>query len=308
MPNFTWDVDPVLFHFPSWLAFLPVDGIRYYSLLYVGVFLGGHKLLDWQIQRAGGDEEQANDFLLYGVIAVLGGARMGHVFFYEWERFLDDPMWLFMIHKGGLASHGAVAGIFVAMWVFTKLRRQSLVEGCDRLAISGALGAILVRAGNFFNSEIVGRETHADWGIRFPRYDRMADAPLRHPSQLYEMFLGVVVLVTLIVADRLAGKEKRPRGLMLGLFMLVYFSGRFAVEYFKEYQTLEKGSWLTMGQWLSLIPALVGAWLLLRCVIKRTPAEWRVFTVPSDASFDDDDDSESADGDDDVDDVLLDRG
>lgn len=309
MPNFTWDLDPVLFHFPSWLAFLPVDGIRYYSLLYVGVFLGGHKLLDWQIQRAGGDEEQANDFLLYGVIAVLGGARMGHVFFYEWDRFVEDPMWLFMIHKGGLASHGAVLGVLLAIWIFTKLRRQSFVEGCDRLAFSGALGAILVRAGNFFNSEIVGRETHADWGVRFPRYDHVADAPLRHPSQLYEMVLGIIVMATLIIADRLAGKEKRPRGLMLGIFLVVYFSGRFCVEYFKEFQTLEKGSGLTMGQWLSLIPTLVGVWLLVQCFKNPTTALWRVFNIPKNATFDEEEEDDDGDpkGDDDVDDVLLDR-
>ena len=159
MPAFTWDVDPILIHFPSWLSFLPVEGIRYYSLLYVGVFLGGYKLLDWQIRRAGGSEEDANDFVVYGVIAVLAGARMGHVFFYEWDRFVKDPMWLFMIHKGGLASHGATIGLLFVMWLFTKLRRQSFIEGCDRFAFSAALGSILVRIGNFFNSEIVGRKT-----------------------------------------------------------------------------------------------------------------------------------------------------
>ena len=89
LPKFTWDIEPTLFKYPDWLGFMPGDGIRYYSLLYVGVFLGGYKLLDWQIKRAGGSEEDASDFVLYGVVAVLGGARVGHVLFYEFDRFLE---------------------------------------------------------------------------------------------------------------------------------------------------------------------------------------------------------------------------
>lgn len=305
MPAFTWDIDPVLIHFPSWLSWLPVDGIRYYSLLYVGVFLGGYKLLDWQIQRAGGDAEDANDFVLYGVIAVLGGARMGHVFFYEWDRFVKDPLWLFKIWEGGLASHGATIGLLFAMFLFTKFRRQSFIEGCDRFAFSAALGAILVRIGNLFNSEIVGRPTNADWGVRFPRYDHVAEPPLRHPSQLYEAALGILVMIALLVADRALGKEKRPRGAMIALFMALYFTGRFLVEFVKEYQPGETAVGLTTGQWLSLLPALAGYLGLLWSLKKWVPAKWNLHRVPTDDDNLDDEDDES--GDEDVDDVLLDK-
>jgi phosphatidylglycerol:prolipoprotein diacylglycerol transferase len=305
LPAFTWDVDPILVFFPAWLAWLPVDGIRYYSLLYVGVFLGGYKLLDWQIRRAGGDPEDASDFVLYGVIAVLGGARMGHVFFYEWDRFVKDPLWLFKIHEGGLASHGATIGLFLAMYLFTKLRRQSFIEGCDRFAFSAALGSILVRIGNLFNSEIVGRVTNADWGVRFPRYDRVPEPPLRHPSQLYEALLGLVVMAALFVVDRALGKEKRPRGVMISLFMALYFTGRFSVEYFKEYQPGETAAGLTTGQWLSLVPAAAGYLGLLVSLKKRIPARWNVYRAPA-GDPDELDDSENG-GDDDVDDVLLDK-
>jgi prolipoprotein diacylglyceryl transferase len=314
LPAFTWDIDPILVRFPSWLSWLPVDGIRYYSLLYVGVFLGGYKLLDWQIRRAGGDPEDANDFVLYGVIAVLGGARMGHVFFYEWDRFVKDPMWLFRIDKGGLASHGATVGLLLAMYLFTKFRRQSFIEGCDRFAFSAALGSILVRIGNFFNSEIVGRVTNADWGVRFPRYDCppgspaqcLSEVPLRHPSQAYEVVLGLLVMAALLVVDRALGKEKRPRGVMISLFMALYFTGRFVVEYFKEYQPGETAAGLTTGQWLSLIPAGLGYGVLYLSFKKQVPAKWNVqgAPVPDQDDVDDDDDD---DGDEDVDDVLLDK-
>ncbi len=303
MPAFTWDIDPILVHFPAWLSWLPVDGIRYYSLLYVGVFLGGYKLLDWQIRRAGGDPEDANDFVLYGVIAVLAGARMGHVFFYEWDRFVQDPLWLFSIHEGGLASHGAAIALFLALYLFTKFRRQSFVEGCDRFAFSAALGAILVRVGNFFNSEIVGRPTGSDWGVRFPRFDRVPDPPLRHPSQLYEVFLGLVVMAALFVLDRALGKEKRPRGVLISSFMALYFTGRFIVEFFKEYQPGEAGVGLSTGQWLSLLPALGGYVGLVLSFRRRVPAHWNVYRAPA-GDRDEPDDSDDG-GDDDVDDVLL---
>jgi phosphatidylglycerol---prolipoprotein diacylglyceryl transferase len=305
MPAFTWDIDPVLIHFPSWLAWLPIEGVRYYSLLYVGVFLGGYKLLDWQIRRAGGDPDDANDFVLYGVIAVLVGARIGHVFFYEWDRFVKDPLWLFKLHEGGLASHGATLGLLLAMKLFTRLRRQSFIEGCDRFAFSAALGSILVRIGNFFNSEIVGRVTGGDWGVRFPRYDRIPNPPLRHPSQLYEVLLGIIVMAALLVTDRALGKEKRPRGVMISLFMALYFTGRFFVEFFKEYQPGEVETGLTTGQWLSLVPAAAGYVGLFFSFQKRVEARWNVHRSP-DPGGDELDDSDDG-GDDDIDDALLDK-
>ncbi|HTM44292.1 MAG TPA: prolipoprotein diacylglyceryl transferase [Polyangiaceae bacterium] len=281
LPTVTWDVDPVLFHYPSWLP-LPGDGLRYYSLLYVMVFLGGYKLLDWQIRRAGGHEDDANDFVLYGVIAVLAGARFGHVFFYEWDRFVEkfptDPFWVFKIWQGGLASHGATIGLLFAMWLFTKRRHQSFIEGCDRFSFSAALGSTLIRIGNLFNSEIVGKLTDQTWGFRFPRYDRGEDPiPLRHPSQLYEMTLGLTVMASLYFADRALGKERRPRGALISIFFVVYFTGRFIVEFFKENQSdFEKNLPLTMGQLLSIIPILAGIIGLVISLKKKIPAHWNV--------------------------------
>jgi phosphatidylglycerol:prolipoprotein diacylglycerol transferase len=271
---FTWDVDPILVHFPVSWAGLPVDGIRYYSLLYVGVFLGGYKLLDWQLRRAGGDPEDAHDFVLYGVAAVLVGARLGHVVFYEWERFLRDPVWLLQIQRGGLSSHGAALGLLLAMYAYARQRRQSFLEGCDRLAFSAALGAILVRFGNLFNSEIVGKPTLGAFGVRFPRYDGYLDPPLRHPTQIYEALLGLSVLGLLLLLDRALGRERRPRGLLAAAFFGAYFCGRFLVEFWKEAPAHEMAWGLDTGQWLSIAPALLG---LVGCYLSwkwHVPAQW----------------------------------
>jgi prolipoprotein diacylglyceryltransferase len=88
--------------------------------------------------------------------------------------------------------------------------------------------------------------------------------PLRHPSQLYEAAWGLAVLGFLLVVDRVYGEQKRREGLLFGLFLSVYFTGRFFLEYFKAYQTLDPESALTMGQWLSIPLVLFGAWWIWR--------------------------------------------
>jgi prolipoprotein diacylglyceryl transferase len=274
LPKFTWDIDPILVHYPSWMP-LPGDGVRYYSLLYVGVFLGGYKLIDWQIRRAGGSEEDGSDFVIYGVIGTLVGSRVGHVLLYEWDHFLRDPLFILQIHKGGLASHGGTIGLLVTMWFFTKKKRQSFLEGCDRFSYSAGLGSTLIRIGNWFNSEIVGRKTDQTWGVFFPRYDRDALVPVyRHPSQLYEVLLGLFVLASLYLFDKKLGEEKRPRGAMISLFFAIYFTGRFGVEYFKEFQSWAVGLPFTEGQIYSVVPAVFGYVGLVWSLKKRVPAHW----------------------------------
>ena len=315
LPTFTWDIAPILFEYPDWLP-LPGNGLRYYSLLYVGVFLGGYRLVDWQLRRGGGDEEDAADFVLYAVIAILGGARVGHVLFYDFEKFLEDPLWLFMIWKGGLASHGATAGLFLAVYLYTKSRGQSFIEMCDRFTYGVALSTILIRIGNWFNSEIVGRVTDGTWGVLFTRHDGL-NGPLRHPSQLYEAAFGMLVLATLFVADKALGKEKRPRGAMLGLFLALYFSGRFFLEYYKEYQTdagqvnhaVDFSSALPMGQMLSMPLALAGFIGFFVALKKQVPAKW--YGLDDEDDEVDEDDSKEPEvlgGDPDVNEVLASPG
>ncbi len=314
MPTFVWNLDPEAFHVPRlivvaalalaavsllaqglkskaaeatlfgvvlagvsavvWKMAPEAIPVRYYSLIFVAVFLGGYGFLNWQIRRGGGREEVAGDFIVYGVLGVLIGARLGHVLFYDLEKAMEDPLWIFKIWTGGLASHGATIGLVIAMYLFTKRRGVSFIEGSDRFTFSAALGATLVRLGNFFNSEIVGRPTDQSWGVSFPRLNEGGDV-LRHPTQLYEVGLGIFTLGALWAFDRILGREKRPRGALVSLFFLLYFSGRFAVEFFKEYQILDpESSPLTMGQYLSIPGIALGIYGLWWSFKKRLPAGW----------------------------------
>jgi phosphatidylglycerol:prolipoprotein diacylglycerol transferase len=266
--------------FVAW-RFLPESlDLRYYSLLFVGVFLGGYSLLKWQIVRGGGPAEDAGDFIVYGVLGVLVGARLGHVLFYALDQALADPLWIFQIWTGGLASHGAVIGLIIAMWLFTKARGIPFLEGSDRFAFSAALGATLVRLGNLMNSEIVGRRVPGDaWGFAFKRFDHEGPVPYRYPTQIAEILLGLTVLGILFFVDKKAGKEKRPRGLLISTFFTVYFIGRFVIEFWKEYEPpLPAGTpyptSLTTGQLLSLPGIALGFFGLWWAFKHKIPVGW----------------------------------
>jgi prolipoprotein diacylglyceryl transferase len=273
--------------------------LRYYSLLFVGVFLGGYSLLKWQIVRGGGPASDAGDFIVYGVLGVLVGARLGHVLFYDLDKALKDPAWIFKIWTGGLASHGAVLGLIFAMFVFTKRRGIPFLEGADRFAFSAALGATLVRIGNWMNSEIVGRVVPGQtWGVAFPRYaedrHRLVEEgvaiPYRYPTQLAEITLGFLVLGALYLVDRKLGREKRPRGALISTFFAVYFSGRFFIEFYKEYEgPITAGSPVTMGQVLSLPGVLLGFYGLYWALTRKVPAGW-----PNPDEYEEDDEDEVA--------------
>lgn len=270
--DITWDTNPLIIEFSRGF------GLRYYGLLFALAIFLGFFLFDWQIRRAGGAEEDAQAILLPGLLGTLIGARLGHVLFYNPGRLLADPLWVFQFWHGGLASHGALIGLLIAIWYYARHRGQSYVECLDRFTFSAAVAAVLVRFGNFFNSEIVGRANGRDWGVRFPRYDLLPpdQAPLRHPSQLYEAAMGLLILALLFWADRRLGREKRPRGVLAALFITTYFTGRFLVEFVKEYQVFSPEAPLTMGQILSLPVAVTGAvWLIYR-LRHRQPAHWVV--------------------------------
>ena len=252
-------------------------GVRWYSVIFSATLVAGWMMLIWQITRGGGEEREANIMTAWCVLAVFIGGRMGHLVFYDLERLLADPAIVWRFRQGGLASHGATIGLLTVLWGFAAFKKLRFRDVLDRLSMSVALASATIRIGNLFNSEVVGRPTDQTWGVRFPRYDRLAETvPLRHPSQLYEFVLGMAVLAALIWLDRKFGGEDRPLGLLSGAFLALYFTGRFIVEFFKEYQVLDTdGSiTLTMGQWLSVPLAVAGYVLLAHALKHREPSGW----------------------------------
>jgi prolipoprotein diacylglyceryl transferase len=152
--------------------------------------------------------------------------------------------------------------LVLALFWQSRRKKRPFFDLSDRFSFSAALGACLIRIGNLFNSEIVGKIAPPDafFAIAFPLHDRLPAelCPYRYPTQILEAFLGLFVLGALFLADRLLGKERRPMGVLSGLFLSLYFLGRFLAEFLKERQTPSDDLFLSRGQLLSVIPFLLG--------------------------------------------------
>jgi phosphatidylglycerol---prolipoprotein diacylglyceryl transferase len=270
LPRFEWRLDPQLANVAGF-------SLRWFTLLWWCELVLGVWLLSRQVRRGGGDDSEAADLAVHVWIGLILGARVGEALFYNWQQWAADPIWVFRIVSGGISSHGAVLGTALTVWLYAKRRSLPWLEVTDRLVPSFAAGAIVHRIANLFNSEIVGKPTDGTWGVRFPFFDQVMDGPFRHPSQLYEAALGVVVVCCAWAADRHWAREQRPRGIVTGITGSVYFAGRFLVELAKEPQPSETltGA-LNMGQLLSLpllAAGLLVTWHSVR--FRASTAGWR---------------------------------
>ena len=255
----SWDVSPYLVRVGS-------CGLRYYSVLFVLSLFAGFLLWRWQARRGGLDNRVTYSFATWAIVATIVGARLGHCLFYQPAYYLSHPVHILKVWQGGLASHGAIIGITLAVILFARSRGFGILEIYDRFSFSVTAGAAGVRLGNLFNSEIVGLPSSLPWAITYPRYE--AQPIPRHPTQLYEFVLGLAVLGALVALDRRAGREDRPRGLLTGSAFVMYFTGRFLVEFFKE--PIIRIGWLSIGQWLS-VPGIMGGVAVLIWMRRQPP-------------------------------------
>lgn len=278
--------------------------IRYYSLMFVIAFGLGWYIMKKIFERENESIEKLDSLFIWTVFATLLGARLGHVFFYDWEYFRNHLAEILLPFRftpnfeftgfQGLASHGAAIGIILAMYFFSKnIMKRPLLWVLDRVVIPVASGAVFVRIGNFFNSEIIGHDTTSSFGIKFikdfysPRevvnatkisnpkdaYNAIAtnpqfanlleQVPAKHPTQLYESISYVFVFAALLYMYwKTDAREKQ--GYLLGMFLIMLWSVRFVVEFLKESQggfESDLGTFST-GQWLS-IPFIIIGFLLI---------------------------------------------
>ncbi len=247
-------------------------GIHWYSLMFLLAFFIGFQIMKKIYVKEKKDIALLDPFLVHMVLGTIIGARLGEVFFYNWNYFqnnlleiflpfeIDDSGWKFIGFRG-LSSHGATIGIITSIIIYKiKYKYDSVLWIFDRLVIAVALGGMFVRIGNFFNSEILGKFTNADFGVIF--LNRGENLP-RHPAQLYEAF-GYLILFALLVLIYNKTKLSTKKGFIFGFFLTKLFSIRFIVEYVKESQggIEETLGILSTGQWLS-IPFIIFGFLLM---------------------------------------------
>ncbi|MTI31000.1 prolipoprotein diacylglyceryl transferase [Xanthovirga aplysinae] len=162
-----WDFNPDLFTIPG------LDhAVRWYGLLFALAFLFGQQIFFHIFKKEGQPEKDVEKLTVYMVLATVIGARLGHVLFYEPEKYLPHPLDIFKIWEGGLASHGAAAGILFAIYLYcrkNKKKGQTYLWTLDRIVIIVALAGFFIRMGNFMNSEILGKPTDSNYGVVFTR-------------------------------------------------------------------------------------------------------------------------------------------
>jgi len=246
-----WDFDPVIFE-------LGPIALRWYGVFFAAGFLIGYSIMQRIYRREGKPEKDLDSLCVALVLGTIVGARLGHCLFYEWDEYKDNLLEILMVWKGGLASHGGVAGNLIALWIYQRKRKdQPYLWLLDRVAIPTALTAGLIRIGNFFNSEILGTPTDKPWGIVFGN-----DTVARHPAMLYESFAYFAIFGLLAWLYR-RRRAATPHGFLIGWFMVTVFVARFVIEFWKKAQKAGmEDSALSMGQWLSIPAILFGVWLV----------------------------------------------
>ena len=237
--------------------------LRWYGLLFASGFLLGYFITRKFFRDAGRSIEEVDLLLTYVLIATIVGARLGHVFFYEAEYYLSNPIEILYIWQGGLASHGGAIAILIGLYLYIrKLGNMQFFWITDRIAIPVVLGASFIRIGNFFNSEIHGVEASVPWAVIFTQVSMEP----RHPSMLYESILYILTFVILVLIYR-HYKANPPVGFITGWFMVLLFSSRILAEFTKVDPADFAQDWLlSMGQLLSIPFVIFGIWLLWKKV------------------------------------------
>lgn len=244
--------------------------IHWYGLMY----LVGFSAAWWLgVQRAKQPHspfkpEQISDLIFYGALGAVLGGRIGYILFYDFANYMANPLNVFKVWEGGMAFHGGLLGVLVAMWLCSRKYKLSFFVITDFLAPLVPIGLGLGRIGNFINGELWGKVTDVSWGMVFPH----AGALPRHPSQIYQALLeGLALFLILWFFSR----KPRPMMAASGLFLFFYGLFRFIVEFARQpdshigYLAFD---WLTMGQVLST-PMMLAGVILLLIAYRRQPKE-----------------------------------
>ncbi|MFA7275485.1 MAG: prolipoprotein diacylglyceryl transferase [Pseudobdellovibrionaceae bacterium] len=238
--------------------------IHWYALAYVVGFLlawrGAVYLSRLHDVNKRPTAEDIDDFISWAILGVLLGGRVGYVLFYNLPVYLEHPENIIKVWQGGMAFHGGVLGVMLALFLFSHFKKVPLLRLADISTAVIPIGLFLGRIANFVNGELYGRITDEPWGIVFPR----GGPEPRHPSQLYEAWLeGAVLLAITLGLSHIKGVRDRP-GIVSGAFLFFYGLFRIIAECFRE-PDVQLGflfEAVTMGQILSVPMMMVGAGLM----------------------------------------------
>jgi len=257
-----WNVDPEIFNIGP-LA------LRWYGLLFALAFVLSYLVFKKIFQKEGHSMEMLDQLTVYVAVGTIIGARLGHVLFYDPAYYFANPIKIFFIWEGGLASHGSAIGMLIALYMWVRKHKLNYLWLLDRIGIVVALGGMCVRFGNLMNSEIYGIQTALPWGFIFQREGEIV---AKHPTQIYEA-LSYLALFIFLFYSYSKDFLFKLRGLAFGVFLIALFGARFLIEFIKNPQEeFEKGMTIDMGQILSIPFILTGIILVAYALTKKTKA------------------------------------
>lgn len=241
--------------------------VRWYGLMYVIGIFGGWKVAACLLKAYGNgvSVKVLDDSLIYLVLGIVIGGRLGHVLFYDPGMIVRNPLEIFMTWQGGMSFHGGFLGVLIASIYYTHKVQIPFWSLVDVYACVTPIGLLFGRVGNFINGELWGRITDVPWAVIFSYPD---DLP-RHPSQIYEAVLEGVLLFAVMLFCWMRTDMRHYRGRISGVFAIGYALTRSFCELYRVPDALVLGP-LTIGQALS-IPILGIGWFLLRRPVDRNP-------------------------------------
>ncbi len=254
------DFDPFALRFPEgWV----LDGIRWYGLSYLAGFAIAMLLFNLYSKRGRSplspdDNSSLITYLLFGVIV---GGRLGYMLFYDFGNFVSNPLSLFQIWKGGMASHGGFIGVVLAMLFFARAKKVSFWKIADIVTTACTPGIFLGRLANFVNGELWGKVSDVPWAMIFPRSAAAGTAveniAARHPSQLYEAFAEGLLIFAFLQWRFWRGNL--PKGRIAGEFLSLYAVVRIVCEIFREPDVgVEPILGLSRGTFYSVLTLVAG--------------------------------------------------
>ena len=232
--------------------------LRWYSMAYIFGILIGWIVAKKFFIKTYELKEKFDDYITFLILGIIIGGRLGYVMFYNFGYYMNNFSEIFRIWQGGMSFHGGLLGVIITSIWFAKRNNQNPYIYLDVVSIVAPIGIFFGRVANFINSELYGTETNLPWGVKFLKVDNL----YRHPSQLYEaLFEGVILFIILIYLKKKI--SMRAPGLISAMFLILYSSFRFIIEFFRVpdeqlgYIFLN----LSMGQIISLIFLIIGCYL-----------------------------------------------
>jgi phosphatidylglycerol:prolipoprotein diacylglycerol transferase len=261
-------MDPVIFHIFGW-------PVRWYGLIVMSGVMIGTFIAGREVRRRGENDEVIWDLLFWILIPGFVGARLWFIvnsILGGNTSFIDDPITMLYIWKGGIHFFGGLLFGGIALYFFIKKKGMDIWLFLDAIAPAALIGQAIGRIANFINQELYGPPTTLPWGIlveaehrTIPPYDNLSQFPVEttrfHPTFAYEMILNIILALLLLWISRQYRDRMKPGAIFTGWLISAGFIRTF-IELFRPDQPRIGDTFVTYSMFVSFLMAVSGVIML----------------------------------------------